>query len=59
MKFNLGFGRFDLGELGKAGGEWTLVCLMHNINKIYANIMVKPGELHDLTSELHTARNPA
>ena len=29
---------------GKAGGEWTLVCLVYNIKKIYAKIMAKGGD---------------
>jgi len=53
MKFNLGFSRFRLRGLGKAGGEWTLVCLMRNIKKIYAEIMTQGGELQGLTKELH------
>lgn len=49
VKFNLEFSRFRLMGLDKAGGEWTLICLVHNIKKIYARIMAKGGELHDLT----------
>jgi transposase len=59
MKFNLGFRRFRLRGLHKAGGEWTLVCLVHNIKKIYARIMAKGGELGDLTRELVAIYNPA
>ena len=59
MKFNLGFRRFRLRGLDKAGDEWTLVCLVHNIKKIYARIMAKGGELDDLTRELQAAYNPA
>jgi len=59
MKFNLGFSRFRLRGVDKAGDEWTLVCLVHNIKKIYANIMAKGAELHGLTKELHAAHNPA
>ena len=60
MKFNLGFRRFHLRGLDKAGGEWTLVCLVvHNIKKIYARIMAKGGELDDLTRELQAAYNSA
>jgi len=59
MKFNLGFGRFHLRGLDKASGEWTLVCLVHNIKKIYAKIMAKGGELDSLTRELEAAYNPA
>jgi len=47
MKFNLGFRRLRLRGLDKAGGEWTLVCLAHNIKKIYARIVPKGGELND------------
>ena len=59
MKFNLGFGKFRLRGLNKAGGESSLVCLVHNIKKIYARIMAKGGELDDLTRELMAAHNPA
>ena len=59
VKFNLGFRRFRLRGVDKAGGEWTLVCLVHNIKKIYARIMAKGGELDDLTGELQVAYNPA
>ena len=59
MKFNLGFRRFHLRGLDKADGEWTLVCLVHNIKKIYARIMAKGGELDDLTRELQAAYNSA
>ena len=45
--------------LDKAGGEWTLVCLVHNIEKIYAKIMTKGGELDSLTRELQAVYNPA
>jgi IS5 family transposase len=41
IKFNLGFRRFRLRGSDKASGEWTLVCLVHNIRKIYARIMAK------------------
>ncbi len=58
-KFNLGFRRFRLRGLDKAGGEWTLVCLGHNIKKIYAKIVAKRGELDSLTGELQSAYNPA
>jgi len=59
VKFNLGFSRFRLKGLDRAGGEWTLVCLVHNIKKIHAKIMAKGGKMHDLTGELQTAYNPA
>ena len=59
MKSNLGFRRFRLRGLDKAGGEWTLVCLVYNIKKIYARIMAKGGEFDDLTRELQAAHNPA
>jgi len=59
IKFNLGFERFRLRGSDKAGGEWALVCLVHNIKKIYARIMAKGGELDDLTRELQAAYNPA
>ena len=59
MKLNLGFRRFRLRGLDKAGGEWTLVCLVHNIKKIYAKILAKGGEFDDLTRELQAAHNPA
>ena len=48
---------------GNASSERTLgrgvVCLLHNIKKIYAGIMAKRGELYDLTGELQVAYNPA
>jgi len=59
VKFNLGFGRFRLSGLDKAGAEWTLVCLVHNVKKIYANIMAKGGDLDSLTEELEAVYNPA
>ena len=59
VKLNMGFGRFRLRGSDKAGGEWTLVCLVHNIKKIYARIMAKGGELDSLTRELAAAYNPA
>ena len=59
MKFNLGFGGFYLGGLDKASGEWTLVCLVHNIRKIYAKIMAKGGALDSLTRGLEAMYNPA
>jgi len=59
IKFNLGFRRFHLRGLDKADGEWTLVCLVHNIKKIYARIMAKGGGLDDLTRELQAAYNSA
>jgi len=59
VKFNLGFRRFRLKGLDKAGGEWTLVCLIHNIKKIYIRIMAKGGELDSLTGELQAVYNPA
>ena len=59
MKFNLGFRRFRLRGLDKAGDEWTLVCLVHNIKKIYTRIKAKGGELDDLTRELQAAYEPA
>jgi len=59
MKFNLGFRRFRLRGLDEASGEWSLVCLVHNIKKIYAKIMAKGGELDGLTRELQAIYNPA
>jgi transposase len=59
IKFNLGFRRFRLRGSDKAGGEWTLVCLVHNIKKIYARIMAKGGASDDLTRELQPAYSPA
>jgi len=47
IKFNLRFRRFCLRELDKAGGEWTLVCLVHNIKKIHIRIMAKWSETND------------
>jgi hypothetical protein len=45
------------GGWGKAGGEWSLVYLVHSIKKIYAKIMAKEGELDDLTRELAVVYN--
>ncbi|MBA7697082.1 2-hydroxy-3-oxopropionate reductase [subsurface metagenome] len=59
VKFNLGFRRFRLRGVDKADGEWTVVCLVHNIKKIYAKITAKGGEPHDLTRELQATHNPA
>ena len=59
VKFNLGFRRFRLRGVGKADGEWTLVCLVHNIKKIYTRVMAKGDELDDLTGKLQVACNPA
>lgn len=59
MKFKLEFSRFRLRALDKAGGERTLVCLVHNIKEMYTKIRAKGGELHDLTRELQAAHNPA
>ncbi|GFP21431.1 transposase [Candidatus Hakubella thermalkaliphila] len=59
VKSNLEFRRFRLRGSGKAGGEWTLVCLVHNIKKIYAKIMAKGGDLDSLTGELEAVYNPA
>jgi len=59
VKFNLGFRRFRLRGSDKADGEWTLVCLVHNIKKIYARIMAKGGEPDGLTGELQAAYNLA
>jgi hypothetical protein len=57
IKFNLGFRRFRLRGSGKAGGEWTLICLVHNTRKIYAKIMAKGGELYSLRRELQVVYN--
>ena len=59
IKFNLGFRRFRLRGLDKAGGEWKLVCLVNSVKKIYARIMAKGGEPDYLTRELQLAYNPA
>jgi transposase len=59
VKINLGFSRFRLRGLDKADGEWTLVCLVHNIKKIYARIMARGGELDGLREELQATYNPA
>ena len=58
VKFNLEFNRFRLRGLDKAGGEWTLLCLMHNIKKTCARVMAKGGEFDDLIRELQVY-NPA
>jgi len=50
-------GCFRLKGLKKAGGEWVLVCLVHNIKKIYAKLMAKGGEL-GLTRKLEMGYNP-
>jgi len=36
-----------------------LVCMVHNIKKIYAKIVAKGGELDGLTRELQAVYNPA
>ena len=59
IKFNLGFRRLRLRGSDKAGGEWTLVCLVHNVKRIYARIMAKGGEPDDLTRKLQAVYNPA
>ena len=59
VKFNLGFSRFCLRGLDKAGGEWALVCLVHDIKKIYARFMARGGELDGLTGELQAVYSPA
>ena len=64
IKFNPGFRRFRLRGSDKVGGEWTFLkqvqdLLVHNIKKIYARIMVKGGEMHDLTRELQAVHNLA
>jgi|GEM_PF-4423436 len=41
-----------LRGVDKADGELALVCLVHNVKKIYAGIMAKGGELDNLTGEL-------
>ena len=58
VKFNLRFRRFRLRGVDKADGEWTLVCLVHNIEEIPARIMTREGELDDLTGELQVICNP-
>jgi hypothetical protein len=58
IKFNLGFRRFRLRGSDKAGGEWTLVCLVHNIKKTYARIRAKGRETDDLTRELQATCSP-
>jgi hypothetical protein len=59
IKFNPGFRRFRLRGSDKAGGEWTLVCLVHNIKKIYARIRAKGGDRDGLSRELQAAYTPA
>jgi hypothetical protein len=59
IKFNLRFRMFHLRGLDNAGGEWMLVCLVHDIKKIYARIMPRGGEADGLTRELQAAYNPA
>ena len=49
VKFNLGFRRFRLRGVDKADGEWTLVCLVHNIKKIYARIIANGRECKVMT----------
>jgi hypothetical protein len=48
IKFHLESDIFRLRGSDKADGEWTLVCLVHNIGKICAKI-VAGGELDNLT----------
>jgi hypothetical protein len=59
IKFNLGFRRFRLRGSDKAGDEGTLVCLVHNIRKIYARIMAKRDETDGLIREIQAAYNAA
>ena len=35
MKSNLGFRRFSLHSLAQVRGEFTLMCIGHNLNKLY------------------------
>jgi hypothetical protein len=55
----MGFGRFRLRGSDKAGDEWTLVCLVHNIRKIYARIIAKGDETDGLIREVQAAYNAA
>ena len=62
VKLNLGFRRFRLRGVYKTDGEWTLVCLVNNIKRIYTRIIAKGGEMDEmdgLTRELQVAYNPA
>ena len=45
VKSNLGFVRFLLRGLKKASGEWALICLVHNIRRIYAYLKAKGASL--------------
>lgn len=45
VKSNLGFVRFLLKGLKKASAEWALICLVHNIRRIYAYLKAKGGGL--------------
>lgn len=45
VKSNLGFVRFLLRGLKKASGEWSLICLVHNIRRIYAYLKAERGGL--------------
>jgi hypothetical protein len=51
----IGFRRFRSRGLSKAGGDWTLACLVHNTKQIYAKIRAKGGETDELTRELQAA----
>jgi len=55
VKFNPEFSRFRLRGLDRAGGEWRLVCLVHNIKKIHARIMAKEGELDVMGQQIVTS----
>ncbi len=49
----------DKQKVAAAGGEWTLVCPMHDIKKSYVKIVAKGGELDTLTRELQAVYGPA
>lgn len=57
-RFYLGSKRLRLRGVNKGGGEWTLFCLIHNIEKIYGTITAKGAELDELAAELQVAYNP-
>ena len=51
LKANLGFWRFRLSSLKNVRGEFNLMCIAHNLNKLYSLL----DELFPLASKLFSA----